>query len=334
MNEEKQNLIPRIAGLPESSKNEMVNWEPDVMAMLLADKRSENTRRAYRHDIACFFREVYEIEPSAERLRQFLALNTAQMTAAVLHYKQRLMEAKRSESTVNRRLSALKSLIKLARRVGATEADLQGNIDAEKVITYRDTRGIRVDQARLLLKQPDRTTLKGKRDFALLLLLLENALRRAEVVGMKVQDYEPEANSVWIQGKGRGTQRERITLSAQTVIALDDYLSVRGEMVSSTDPLFISVSPAAFGKPLTTDGLYKIVQEVAQGAGLNVRLSPHRLRHTAITMALDASGGDIRYAQRLSRHVKMETLQIYDDNRTDMQGKMTNLLSQILHDED
>jgi integrase/recombinase XerC len=48
-------------------------------------------------------------------------------------------------------------------------------------------------------------------------------------------------------------------------------------------------------------------------------------------MALDASDGDVRKVRRLSRHARLETLQIYDDNRTDMQGEMTGLLSGLLN---
>jgi integrase/recombinase XerC len=72
------------------------------------------------------------------------------------------------------------------------------------------------------------------------------------------------------------------------------------------------------------------VQKLAKQAGLENDLSPHRLRHTAITMALDASGGDVRRVQRLSRHAKLETLLIYDDNRTDLQGEVTGMLASLL----
>ena len=81
---------------------------------------------------------------------------------------------------------------------------------------------------------------------------------------------------------------------------------------------------------MTADGLYKIVQDCAAAAGLQSKLSPHRLRHTAITMALEAAEGDIRKVQRLSRHARMETLQIYDDNRNDLQGEVTNKISLLL----
>ena len=307
--------------------------DPNVLEMLLTDKRSENTRRAYQYDVRHFFSNTYGSEPTPAIVRQFLALKTPPMAALILRYKARLIAENYSESTVNRRLSAIMSLVKFARRVGATEADPSDQIDAEKVVAYRDTRGITADQARLLLRQPDKKTLKGKRDFVLLLLLLENALRRAEIVALKIADFDGDGRTVAIRGKGRGTQKEQITLSPNCIAAMRGYLEGRSDGADPDAPLFASVSPAYYGKPLTADGAYKIVGELATQAGLKMRLSPHRLRHTAITLALDAAGGDIRRVQRLSRHARMETLQIYDDNRNDLQGEVTVMLSKILDQE-
>src|SRR5579871_1449755 len=326
-----QELIHAAQDTPATANHPL--HAPDVLAMLLADKRSENTRRAYRHDVRAFFLVTYNCEPNEEIMRQFLGLQTPHMAALILRYKARLIAEQRSEATVNRRLAAIMSLVRFARRVGATEADPGNHIDTERVIAYRDTRGISAEQARLLLRQPDRETRKGKRDYALLLLLLENALRRAEIVALTIGDLDQEGRSVSIRGKGRGTQQERVTLSPAAVNALSAYLEGRHDGDEATAPLFASVSPAFYGKPLTADGVYKIVGELAVQAGIKARISPHRLRHTAITLALDAAGGDVRRVQRLSRHARLETLQIYDDNRSDLQGEVTNLLSQILASE-
>ncbi len=304
---------------------------PDVFAMLIADKRSENTRRAYRQDVHQFFAAVYQAEPIPERVRQFLGLNTPQMAVVLLGYKASLIAEGKSEATINRRMAAVMSLIRFARRVGATQSDPSASVDAEKVIAYRDTKGIGINEARRLIRQPDRSTLKGKRDYALLLLLLENALRRAEICSLRLTDFEPEQRMISVLGKGRGTQKERVTLSAQCVSAIQNYLAAHvGSSNDQEAALFVNVSPASYGRGLTPDGLYKIIRELSAQAGVSDCLSPHRLRHTAITLALDASGGDIRRVQRLSRHARMETLQRYDDNRNDLQGEVTALLSGLL----
>jgi integrase/recombinase XerC len=59
-------------------------------------------------------------------------------------------------------------------------------------------------------------------------------------------------------------------------------------------------------------------------------LHRHALQHMAITAVLDATGGDVRTAQRLSRHADLRMLQRYDDNREDLQERATLLLSRLL----
>jgi integrase/recombinase XerC len=60
-------------------------------------------------------------------------------------------------------------------------------------------------------------------------------------------------------------------------------------------------------------------------------MSPHRIRHSSITQALDETG-DVRKGKKLSRHKKIETLMIYDDNHTNVQGSLTELLSNALEE--
>ena len=59
-------------------------------------------------------------------------------------------------------------------------------------------------------------------------------------------------------------------------------------------------------------------------------MSPHRIRHSAITAALDATNGNVRKVQKLSRHKKLDTLMLYDDNRTNMQGEISSLLGDLI----
>jgi integrase/recombinase XerC len=61
-------------------------------------------------------------------------------------------------------------------------------------------------------------------------------------------------------------------------------------------------------------------------------MSPHRIRHSAITAALDATDGNVRKVQKLSRHKQIDTLMIYDDNRQRVQGELTGLLSDLVED--
>lgn len=323
--------------LPEKSDTDLLKTrqfiQDDIVGLLLADRRSENTRRAYAADLNDFFRFAFRVLPTPEGVRRFLSLTAAEMTALLFRYKAHLMERGLAEATVNRRLAAIKSLVRFARRLGLTDVVLEGRIVGERVRPYRDTTGVDGVTARELVSSIDTTTLVGKRDTVLMLLLLENALRRAEIVALRVGDYDAVSGTLSITGKGRGTQKECIRLSARLQEALRTYLEASGHGGSDSAPLLISLSNCRRGQALTADGVYKIVRTRAKACGIGKPVSPHRLRHTAITLALDLSKGDIRRVQRLSRHARLETLQVYDDNRQDLQGEISDMLSRYLSDE-
>ncbi len=73
-----------------------------------------------------------------------------------------------------------------------------------------------------------------------------------------------------------------------------------------------------------------MVRGRCKDAGITKVMSPHRVRHSSITAALDATNGDVRKVQKLSRHANLNTLMIYDDNRVNHQGEVTDLLDGLL----
>jgi hypothetical protein len=83
---------------------------PDVLAQLLADKRSLNTRRAYERDVAQFFKFMTGKEVTPDLVLEFLHLERTQAVSVVLKYKASLIQKGLKEATVNRRLAAIKSL--------------------------------------------------------------------------------------------------------------------------------------------------------------------------------------------------------------------------------
>lgn len=68
------------------------------------------------------------------------------------------------------------------------------------------------------------------------------------------------------------------------------------------------------------------MKNVSKAVGLPKKFSPHRIRHSAITVALEATGGDVIAVQKLSIHSKLEVLMIYDDARVDTEGDISDLL--------
>ncbi|PSP18716.1 MAG: integrase [Cyanobacteria bacterium QS_8_64_29] len=300
----------------------------DLLQALLADKRSPYTRRAYRRDLYDFFRTMAGADPNPQLVAEFLRLDRYSALSVVLEYKAHLQDRGLAEATINRRLAAIKSLVNYARQIGRCDYSLQ-DITGERVRPYRDTAGISAEAFRAMLAVPDSRTLKGKRDRALLLVLWGNALRRGELARTNIADWDRAAATLRIYGKGEGKQAQTVSLGAQAQAALAAWIDVRGE-AEGRAPLFCSTHRGYWGRRLSTTSLYQIVRRAATAAGIDRPLGPHQIRHSAITAALDRTGGDVRKVQKLSRHAKLETLSIYDQGRLNAQQTVTELLDELV----
>jgi integrase/recombinase XerC len=121
-----------------------------------------------------------------------------------------------------------------------------------------------------------------------------------------------------------------IDLGEATVEAIALWLEASRGTRPDDAPLFTSLDFANSGHRLTGDGLRKIVVRLCSKAGIRKTMSPHRIRHSAITAALDATDGNVRKVQKLSRHRQLDTLMIYDDNRGRDQAEVTGLLDELV----
>lgn len=299
----------------------VTDWER-VLSDWLATKRSPHTRRVYQKDVKNFLADI------GTELGKFLTLDRHGAYALVSRYKGDLITKGLKSATINRRLAAIKSLVCFAYNCGHCEFMLE-SVKGEKLSAYRDTSGVDPDTFKRVLEGIDRTSLKGVRDYALMLLLWSNALRRSEVSKANIADFDPTAKTLKIYGKGRGNQSEIISLGSGTVTAIKAWLSARGE-VTTDKALFVSVNPGYRDGRLCTQAIYDVVKCRCQDAGISKVISPHRIRHSAITAALEATGGDVRRVQKLSRHSSLNTLLIYDDNRKNHQGEVTDILDSLV----
>ncbi|MBL8027344.1 MAG: tyrosine-type recombinase/integrase, partial [Fibrobacteres bacterium] len=214
-------------------------------------------------------------------------------------------------------------LIKLCKLTGVINWEIE--IPNEKIVPLRDSRGVGLEDIRRLFKATEDKPYKiAIRDRAILHLLFDRGLRRAEVIKLDVEDVNIADASINIMGKGR-FQKERLSLASKTIGALKEWLNVRG---SNPGPLFTNFDHAGKGCRLTGAAVYYIVRNL--GRQINLQVRPHALRHSAITIALDQSNGNVRAVQKFSRHLDIKYLMIYDDNRTDMGSDITQRLSQAV----
>ena len=313
-------LLPRNRLAPSSGYDTLLDdW--------LNRSRSPHTKRMYRSNIYGFF-EFLAVDLTADTLALFLLLDSHQAFELVTQYHGSLIARNLAPATINQKLAAIKSLVNYATQAGKCHYSLV-NIKAERLYSYRDTKGISIEEFKLMLATVDTNTIKGIRDRAILLLMWGNALRRSEVVNCNISDFDSTAGELVITGKGKIGQPEIISLGKSAIASIDLWLSKKGKYTNK-DPLFTAIHKSYWGHRLNTHSIYKLVQKYANKAGIDKVMSPHRIRHSAITESLNLTNGNVRKVQKLSRHKKLDTLMIYDDNRTSLQGEMTDLLDDLI----
>jgi integrase/recombinase XerC len=301
--------------------------EGDLWREMIANKNSVNTQKAYEIDLRDFF-GFYGMELNQVSVQQFLVLERSKAVQLVLKFRRYLMtQRKLKPASMNRKINAIKALAKYAYDVGVCQWKL--DVDAlkqGKVEVYRDTRGVPPEDIQKILSYPDRSTMLGKRDYAMLQLLWGNGLRRAEVINLNIDDVDLGDRSLWVKGKGNSDTLQ-IKMNNSTVEAVDEWLISRLSYYSSgDDSLFISLSNINRGKRLCAQTLYNLVNEISKAVNITKKMSPHRVRHSAITTVLERNQGNIRKAQSFSRHADPKTLIIYDDNLNAAQSEMSELL--------
>lgn len=236
----------------------------------------------------------------------------AQHTAAIMrglreHRSQRTGEVL-SPSSVNIAACALRGVLKAAWRLGIIESN-----DYQRASDIKGVRGSRVERGRAL----DRSELvalfqacasdpstHGRRDAAMLAILVYG-LRRAELAGLRLDDYDPDTGRLIVRGKG---QKERTVYIAKRE-AVAAWLRVRGSISGALiSRVERNGNPTA--EPISTQSVYAILQRRASRAGVRV-FTPHDLRRTFAGELLGA-GADIATVQRLMGHASPTTTSRYD----------------------
>lgn len=172
-----------------------------------------------------------------------------------------------------------------------------------------------IDQVKRTLQGVNRNTLEGKRDFAIINLLVRTGLRTIELHRANIEDIRQEAGEalLYIQGKGRDSKDAFVLLTDDALWPLREYITARNEK-DTRQPLFISHSRRNAGGRLSTRTISRSVKEALRAAGLNdSRLTAHSLRHTAITLSL-LGGASVQEAQTMARHADINTTLKYAHN--------------------
>ena len=230
----------------------------------------------------------------------------------IKEYKLYLKDTNYSIGTKNQYLQAVKHLFKWL-----YSEDLYPNI-ADSVKCFRDINkepkkdAFNEQDIIKILSDIDTNTIQGKRDKAIILLIITGGLRISEVINIDIQDIEiiNNQNRVYIKGKGHQDKDTYIKIIDEVYNSIKDYLNTR-DIKNNLEPLFVGTSNRALNKRLTKETLSQILKHRFRASGYDSkRLTAHSLRHATATILLK-SGASLYQAQHHLRHLNPKTTEIY-----------------------
>jgi len=276
-----------------------------------ANIQNPNTRRAYQNDLRHFQRFVGIARPA-----DFRSVTRAHVIAWRKELERRTLAA----GSIRRKLSALSALFDfLCESNAVTHNPVKGVVRPAEGANEGKTPALSDAQAKRLLAAPRDATLKGKRDRAVLAVLLYHALRRDELCKLRVKDYALRRGVQTLAVHGKGGKIRFLPLHPVAVGLLEDYLDDSGHREDATGALFRPVKSRTgnLEKSLSGTAIYSaIVKRYANDAGIPPEAArPHSLRATAATNALE-HGADIAKVQEWLGHRNISTTRLYDKRNT------------------
>lgn len=281
----------------------------DIARSWLTSFDSANTITAYRRDLHAFF--------------TLLDLgNIDALTAQRQHvdaYRKTLED--QASSTVARKIAAVSSFYDYALQSRAILTNPARLVRRPKIDPdFSPTQGLTKEQARAFF---DAAQHDGPRSYALAALLILTGVRISEALSARLSDLQHDSGHRVLVVTRKGGKRQKVALPPQALEALSVYIGASvadGTEVAMTDvanadaPIFVT----ATGKCWAASEAFRTIQRLARTAGIEGRVSPHSLRHTHATLALDA-GVALADLQDSLGHADPRTTRRYDRARGRLQ---------------
>ncbi len=275
-------------------------WTDSFLEYLKSERNDSSlTVEAYAKDLAEFQNFLEEQDPDS-RWGTVVAADVREWVIYMLD------EQRMSSSSVNRKLSALRTFYKYLRRMRWVSIN-----PMEKVVAPKKKRPLpyfvrEKDMDKLLEISNEDRSFKGIRDRLILMMFYETGIRRAELLGMTDSSVDLKAQQVKVTGK-RNKQRI-IPFGEELGSEIEAYMSVRDETLGlkTYQALFVTEK----GNAMTESQVTKVVKDNLSKVTTIKKRSPHVLRHSFATAMLN-NHADLTSIQKLLGHESVATTEIY-----------------------
>lgn len=317
-NQNDQKLIVLTPGAFAFEKFELKNITPFFERSV-----SEETRRSYRRVAKEFF-TYFRFKHPAE-------FNQGD----IQKWRDHLIALKKSDATVRLKLSVIRSMFDYLKIAGIVDSNPALTKLVRPPVQSDELRGraLTNKEVNYLLAGPDQKTAEGARDYALILLMLRTSLRVGEACSLRSSSIKWSHGRWILKFRVKGGRERTIPLPPDVKKAVDDYMRIdrdrRKLQKSDGNEAFIfqptvNYRTLNFDKAISKQMAWNIIKKWGEYGGIG-KISPHDLRRTAITKALD-QGLTYRQVQMMSGHKDPKTVMRYDHGRENLEQNAVNFI--------
>lgn len=292
------------------------------------------TENALESFIAYLDASPKTVETYSRAIKQFLNYLrlrgiTAPTREDVISFREEL-KVNHKPSTVQNYIIAVRLFFQWTEQSGIYP-DIAQHVKGAKISKDHKKDYLTSSQVKSVLSGITRDTAQGRRDYAIVALMVTGGLRDIEVHRANIEDLRTLGDStvLYLQGKGRDERTDYVKVPAEVERAIRATLADRPN-ASGKESLFISLSNNSKGERISTRSVSGIVKTSLRRAGYNSdRLTAHSLRHTAVTLSL-LGGNSLQEVQQFARHANIATTQIYAHNLERAQNKCENTIASAI----
>lgn len=259
---------------------------------------AHNTIESYKRDLQQYDQYVLNVEGVKEM--------EAITRQHIVHFLLFLKEQGRADTTIARMIASIRAFHQFALREKLVSNDPSVHVEIPQT-AKRLPKVLSVEEVEALLEAPSSSDMFSIRNKALVETMYATGMRVSELLQLTLTNTHLSMGFVRCIGKGN---RERIIPLGQAAIdAIERYVAdSRDKLMKkvSHDVLFVN----HHGRPMTRQGFWKIIKQLAEKANIEKEITPHTLRHSFATHLLE-NGADLRAVQEMLGHVDISTTQIY-----------------------
>jgi integrase/recombinase XerD len=288
----------------------------------IARCESEHTKSAYLQDLECFFRYYPGIESPGHISQEH-----------ILAFKNNLQERQYSTATIARRIACIRAFFQWLLQLELISKDPSRFVRSPSPDSETGkTPELSDEHVRRLLRQPDRSSRQGARDFCILSWFFHLGLRSSELTHLRAKDLSYESGWV-LRVRGKGNRHRRMPLSDHLVDALEHHKLISGLDFGQPESLLFRAyknnRTKLLENPLSNSYLRVMIQRYAIEAGIRTHVTPHCGRVTATGQAIErqASAESILNLFGWSPRSGLAMIRRYSKRRNEVRDSAARVIS-------